>query len=396
MSRNRMIFLAASIAVVFLVFNPFSRGGATIKGVDQKTQLALYARIVEGYEAPETYVASLFDDHDIVLIGEQQNLANQVDFVKSLIPVLDARGVKSLGIEYANAHDQATIDAVLTASEYDAEAVNRILFRYLVLWGFQEYADLFYEAWKVNAAHEAGEKPFRILGLNIERNWSAIQHKEDLDKPEARRAVIAAGLPDQVMAQTLSSEVIAKGEQAAVLCSLQSSFTNFQFKGYVENAKKQGLPSTLRLGNFLYEEIGSRACTVFLHGPWHDERAKYGIDYPFSGAIDKLIRTLPEDKQRFGLTVEGTPFAGLKVTGSFSVGYSNLTLGDMAQGYVVLGPLKNYVPVKPIPGFINEGNIAEALANFPGPDPGNIGPDELNQYIASIPDDYLRILDTLK
>ncbi|MBN2509400.1 MAG: hypothetical protein JXB03_03950 [Spirochaetales bacterium] len=396
MSRERVLFLAVSIAVVFLVFNPFKRSGARIQGADAKTRLALYAQVVEQHQSPEDYVVSLFNDHDIVLLGEQQSIADQLLFVADLIPALDAAGVHFLGIEYANASDQAEIDRVLTAPEYDAEAVNGILFRYLVIWGFQEYADLFHAAWKVNAAKQEGQEPFRILGLNIERNWGAIRTQKDLEDPEARKAVIAAGLPDQVMAQTLIREVVAGGEKAAVLCSFQSSFTDFQFKGYVENARKQGLSSTLRLGNFLYEEIGGRAVTVLLHGPWHDEKEKFGIGYPFGGAIDELIRALPEDKRRFGLTLPGTAFEQLGVTGSFSRGYARLTLGEMAGGYVVLGPLGEYAPVTPIPEFINEGNIDQAIARFPGPAPGNISVAEFNQFIAGIPQDYQRALDTLK
>ncbi len=205
--------------------------------------------------------------------------------------------------------------------------------------------------------------------------------------------MLANGLPDQVMADTVLRFIDETGENIAVFCSFQSSFTRFQYKAYVEQALREELSTTLRMGNLLYEAIGEDVATVLLHGPWLDNTVMTGMNYPFLGAVDKLIRDLPEDKKSFGVPVPATPFESLQVSGDYAEGYDSLTLGELAEGYISLGPLSSYEAVEPIPGFIDEENYREAIRKFPGPNPGAVSAADLNEYISTITRD---LNETLK
>ena len=396
MNSRKIVFFIVTAVLVFFLFNPFGGGKPSARGTGRAAQKAILAYTDTHFIKPENLVLSMFDTDDVVLIGEQQRIAEQVDFVKELIPRLYDAGVYALGIEYANAADQELIDGAISAPEYDEAAVRRILFDYLVIWGFSEYEDLFEAAWKVNRNLAPGQAPFRILGLNIERNWEVLKTREDLENPQKKRAVISAGLPDQVMADTLLSYLRETGGKAAVLCDFQSAFTEFRFPQYVERAKAEGFPSTLRFGNFLYRELDGRVAVVLLHGPWLDNSQMSGVNYPMNGAIDKMLRSLPPDRRSFGVRVGGTPYAALPVSGNFERGSAGLTLGDLADGYVVLGPISEYTPVTPIAGFIDEGNFKEAIRNFPGPDPGTVSADDLNGFISTITEDTKKMLDNFR
>src|SRR5579862_8983914 len=66
-------------------------------------------------ETPEDYVIGKFQNHDIVFLGELHHVQQNLDFVQRLIPKLYASGIYTLGWEFTNTEDQASLDQLLNA-----------------------------------------------------------------------------------------------------------------------------------------------------------------------------------------------------------------------------------------------------------------------------------------
>jgi hypothetical protein len=109
--------------------------------------------------------------------------------------------------------------------------------------------------------------------------------------------------------------------------------------------------------------------------------------------IDNLIAQLPANRRDAGFNVRGTPFGTIKLGGSdFAKGNNGLTLGDLCDGYIIQGKLSTYQAVTPIPDFITDANLAQAIRDFPGPKVENLKPANLNGFISGNLENLTRFL----
>jgi len=403
MKRNNWLFITI-VAVSFLfLFNPFKScqnpTGTEIypPASSPKTTEPLKEWVENRPQAPEDYVASLFRDHDVVFLGEQYKIRQFPQFVQALIPALYKSGVHDLGVEYALASDQAAIDSLLTAPSYDEKKAREITFHWVATWGFAEYVDIYKAAWTFNHGLPQDAPPFRIVGLSPFQDWTVVQTDKDLEKTEIIKKVYAAGVPDVFMAETIQKEIVSKGRKAAVYCNVQHAFTRYRSKEYEKNLKDKGMDPTKRTGNIVYDRIGSRAFTAYLHAPWPDKTNQAGMNWAADGAIDTLLSQLKPEKQRFGVSTSGTPFGRLPVkSGSYTYGYDKLTLEDLCDGYVVLGPVPGLEVVTPLPDFITQDNFDQAVKYFPGPKEKDLTLAKYNELIAQDAASFTKALKMLK
>ena len=378
-----------------LFVDPFgffpSRGSIRSSGVEGEELQEGVDYIRANHVDPVPYVVGLFNAHDIVFLGEFGRVREQVTFVHELIPALHNAGIRHLGLQYALQADQERIDALLTAPEYDPETAEEILFKRLVIWGFQEYADIFRAAWEVNQKLAPGEEAFRIVGLNIQQDYSAIKTQEDAEDIDILRGILSDGVPDQVMAERVLSSFVEEGDKALVLSQIEHAFTGYASPQYRDRMAELGYDEARRMGNIVYDRIGERAVTVYLHGPWPDSEGPMQLGYAADGLVDAVIRRLPAEYKSGGFDLAGTPFGQVSIdSGSYAYDRENLSFGDLSDGYVYFGPVAELTPVTPIEGFFTEQNIDEAVRNFPGPSPQDVGPAELNRYLSQMADSLER------
>ncbi len=400
MNRNRILLLVLVLGAAALLLIPFGRRGRSVHPLPdaKQSQLApLVSYIEENYKTPTDYVVTTFANHNIVFLGEYGKIRQNVELVQRLIPLLYKQGVRNLGIEYALSSDQSLIDRLTTGATYDESLAKKILFDYLVIWGYQEYAGIFKAAWSFNRSLPVGAPPFRVVGLNVAENWQYIKTKQDASNPAVLHKVFANGIPDEHMASLIEKRFVAAGEKALIYLNTRSAFTRYESPGYSDSMRKMGFTQTQRVGNIIYDKIGQRSFTILLHQPWPSSKNQSGETYPVDGVIDNVIARLPPDRREAGFDVEGTVFAGLRLGNSdFSAKDSSTTFGNVCDGYVIQGRLSDYRPVAPIPDFINQENLQTALREFPGPKVENLEPSNLNQFIASNLGQLGRFLSTFK
>jgi hypothetical protein len=409
MKWNRIIYTGLIVILIVTTFNPFKRKD---KGHDVPRPWASKATIQELAEyieaeatSPEQYLAELFDSRQIVFVGDLTKLKQSAVSVAAVIPLLASRGVRILGIEYALYDDQDRIDALLTADRFDRDAAARILFDRMVVFGYEEYVDIFEAAWTVNRNDAMQDDPFRIIGLDVKHNWEYIQEQDDVDDPAILRNVLSAGVPDTFMADVIRRECLDTGRQGLMLVSAAHAYTRYRQYEFERNMAEKGFSDTKRAGNYIYDMIGDQAVTVLVHAPWPDKRTAAGYNYPVGGVVDALLDDLPEEERTFGFDVKGSPFGTFPIYNKvYSEGYEEeeLTFSEMTDGYLVYGLFSEYTAVTAIDGFITEDNLDEVVRNFPGPkdfpsiEGDTITASELNDYIAGDLAGFERFLQGFK
>jgi hypothetical protein len=335
------------------------------------------------YATPEDYIVGKFRDHDIVFVGEMHRIKRDVELIQSLIPLLYRNGVFTLCTEFARREDQALVDRLLSSPTYDEALAREITFRCFFFWGYQEYVDIYKAAWRLNRSLPSGARRFRILALNDSPDWSLIKRPEDRHSREIMDKVRRGG-GEQVWAELILNEVVAKREKALVYSGIHHAFTEYQQPIVNGETHRFVRFETERMGNFVFRKIGKRAITIALHAPWRSaEGYESAMVYPVDGVIDAVMSTVDPAHRRVGFDTHGTPFGRLPATTAvYRHGYAHFTLEDFCDGYVYQEPFSEYEGVTPIKDFVNAGNLKWARQHSSNPELRTWTIDEFNREAA--------------
>ncbi len=356
------------IPIVILIFS-CSPNREPLPSLDPDLKAKLTQHIVEHYRTPEEYVIGKFADHDIVFLGEYHRIKHDVELVHNLIPLLYKNGIYNLGIEFADYLDQDAIDHLIALDTYDDSLACQIQFNQDPFWGFEEYIDIFRIAWCLNHRLPKDARKFRVIGLNAKSDWSYVKTEEDRKNPEIMKKVWKYGYSDEVMAEVIMKEFVDKGEKALIYSGRNHAYTEYRQPVYDESEGKFVRFVEDRMGNRVYDQIGKRCITIFLHQPWPSSEG-YGKPYvyPADGIIDALMAQMEPRYRRVGFDIKGTPFEKLPgKTSLWKYGYDEFTLGMYCDGYIYQKPLSKYKGVTVVPEFINENNRLDAIAQSANP-----------------------------
>jgi hypothetical protein len=320
---------------------------------------------------PEEYVVSKFKDHDIVFLGEMHRVRHDPLLVQALVPLLHENGVDNLGLEFICAREQAAVDSLLAGDTYDEKLANWIFWKQWPWWGYQEYIDILRVAWRLNQQIPKGERRFRVLGLNARTDFSYFWSAEDRRNPELIKKAFPDGTSDEVMARTIEREVLEKGGKALIYSGIYHAITTFHQPVIDEKTGALVDSVTTRMGNRIYADIGDRCCVIYLHYPWPGA-AGYSAPmvYAAGGVIDALLGGLPPERRRIGFDVNGSPFGLLRADSSFwARAYPHFRVGMFCDGWIFQKPLSQYEGVTVVPGWFNEQNRLDAIAQIANVDP---------------------------
>ncbi len=343
--------------------------------LDQTQLFELKQYLVANQLPPVDYVISKFIDHDVVFLGEFHRIKDNPVLVQQLIPRLYENGIFVLATEFANEVDQALIDSLLSGSTYDENLVRHIQVKHYSLWPWQEYLDIYKAAWELNRSLPDTARPFRILGINCDLDWTPVKTKDDFQKPEIRQQVWK-GCSEENWSEVILEQT-RKGEKVFVYCGSHHAFT--KYRQPVVSAEGEFIRfCDIRVGNYVREEIGDRAMTIYMHGPWFGLKSQYGeADHrPIGGAIDQLMAHLGTEAGPAGFDVISTPFGKLGDDKAiYSAGYENFTLDDFCDGYIWFRPFAEVETVTFAEGFYGDHNIEEAQIRVSQPSYRDAGPE---------------------
>ncbi|MFP4376063.1 MAG: hypothetical protein ACLFP4_03380 [Spirochaetales bacterium] len=386
-NRSRVIWFIAIGLAFFVFIDPFSlfeRNNIPTMRVNSEIRASMVDFMNEAPTPERFVVEALQGDADIVLIGETGFVRQQLQFAANLIPELAEAGINHFGFQYARIEDQQLVDELVSARNFDEELAERILFNYMVILGYQEHVNVFRAAWQANRSRSEDEPPFRMVALGMTPDYTQINEQSDAEDPDVLARVFAQGVPDQAMAAAIREQIIEPGHKAAVYVEQEHAFAEFEQPLYAQNMEEAGFPDQKRAGNILRDEYGDRVMSALIHSPVRESRSQVGYGYPVGGVLDAIIQELPEGRKDRGFFVGESPFADAPIqSDTLTEGLdTELTFEELTDAYITLVPISQYTPVTPIENFIDDSNIARAIREFPGPNPGDISPSEMNEYIA--------------
>lgn len=329
-----------------------------------KKQNSLIEYLETSHLSPNDYVIQKFKDHDVIFIGENHYIKEQVEFIKDLIPDLYENGIYNLGTEFLNYEDTRLANKLITAKFFDQELAESISFKSDWNWGYKEYIDIYKKAWELNKSIPINAKKFKIFGIQEVIDFSHVKNEEDLNNPEIMKKVFSKSLEfdeeEGFSANAIEKEVLNFNEKAIIHSGIHHAFTSYYQPTY--SNEKKGFGGSLlkeRMGNLIKNKIENRTMTIFLHGPWYSEDGYSEQVLPVNGVLDSIFSSKDNKKYLpFGVDTHQTPFGSLKGENSvYKYGYDNFKLEDFCDGYIFLTPIKNYNPVKVIPNFIKPEQV---------------------------------------
>lgn len=313
---------------------------------------------------PDQYVLNKFREHDIVFLGEEHYIRQNVEFVQRLIPELYRAGVYNLGIDFGVSECQPDVDRLITADHYDADLARRIMFKDFVLWSYKEYMDIYRAAWRLNHSLPPGARTFRVVNLIYAPNWAALQGPRTR---EAMQRVWYKGDGDVYMGERILHEFVDTHQKAVVYAGFHHTFTHYHQPMYdLEGRRVEGFIEE-RMGNVVYNRIPQRVFGILLHTPWMSQSDPGHLMAPVRGIIDSVMNELHDRPS--GFDVVGSPFGTLRDPGTYyAAGYADFTLATLTDGYVYLVPFRKFKSVTVDRKFITDANFREAVENFWDPE----------------------------
>ena len=314
--------------------------------------------------SPADYLIRKFDGADIVLLGEDHAVKQNLAFVAGMIPRLYAGGVTNLVMEFGAAEDQARLDRLLTAPTYDAEAARQLMFHYNVMWSWQDYRDIYKAVWEFNHSLPAGKPPFRIVNMSYVYDWSGFT---GLRTPATLKAVFGRGMVDQFRAGLIAREILDRRQKALVLTGTLHAFTRYQAAQTQSDGDGFCQRTGNALGNRLYRAYGARVSNVMFHQslPALPGQTR-SFEQPGGGEVERIMHL--DGDRSVGFDLRGEPMGAIRDYSYYGLCDRDFTLADLFDGYIFLAPFGALAAATPDPTFLDEGNIDRAIEQYPDPD----------------------------
>lgn len=310
--------------------------------------------------SPEKYLVAVFQDRDLVLLGEDHAIKDNLEFIASTIPTLYSAGVFTIGMEFGAFELQPQVDSLLVAEEFDEQLLRDMMFFYNVGWAYKEYQEVYEAAWAFNQKLEKGKRPFRILNISYQYNWGGVESREP---PNSEDDVFYLGTADEYRSALLEREILDKGEKALVLVGMVHAFTKYKMPVLLPGNENECELETDILGNMLFRKYPDRVYSVLMHSPFYN----YPGSNPFmlQPASGLLEDELEEYAKPVGVDLNTSELGKLKDDSFFGACTTNFKLADIFDGYIFLAPFEELTGATYDPQFFNRKTWEETLSQMP-------------------------------
>jgi hypothetical protein len=234
-------------------------------------------------------------------------------------------------------------------------------------WGWKEYVAVLEAAWRTNVTLGPGKPRLRVVGLDLPIDMPSIAlaglGDDAIQAPfwERVRAVrLIRELPkmllrDAYMARQAELQLLHRGERGIVWVGAAHSTINCPRPGPAG-------PGSSRLGYMLKMKYPLEVYQVAWHG------AFVGPDrlHEFS-SLDRFLDRVIEKHGKTGIGFEtlDSPFDRIRDSGIWPFRLvAEMSLGDLACGYLVLGPSRDEARCQWLEGYITEAMFAENRAFY--------------------------------
>jgi len=300
----------------------------------QKTFEKEVAYLKENGKDPVRYVIGKFSTYDIVMLGENHAIKENLDFVTGLIPSLYKAGVYNLGMEFGASEMQSRLDSLINAPQYDEQVARDMMYFYNVGWAYKEYPEIYRAVWRFNKSLPAGARKFRIVNLSYQYDWSSFDPQRT---PENMAKVFHKGPVDKFRAEIVEKEIIDKKEKALLYVGSVHAFTKFKMGILKMNNVNFTDYDDGFLGNWLYKKYPEKVFNINLHCSLFGRPDKRVAEVsPANGALEQIMKEMKYEPVGFDMI--HSPLALLSDNSTYSQGYKDFTIGQLFDGYIFLKP----------------------------------------------------------
>jgi hypothetical protein len=256
------------------------------------------------------YIASKYQNYDMVILGENHWIKNELTFLKKIIPLLYENGVRCFAFEFMAFTAQDKIDRLMAMNKFSKPVRDSIIseksHRFI-----KEYMDILYVLWKLN---QSSEEKIKVLGLDVPNRFPA-----SIDR-------------DSTMADNVIKYYSQTNNKILIHCGRNHGFTKFyQCKSPKENV--------VRLGNIVYQKFPDKVTNIsFFPMVYSDENEKY------------YFLSYKDKKSVFGMDLKNSPVSK-NTSGSYYLQKcDNYSLGNFYDGAVFINKkIKLCRPHKKLP-----------------------------------------------
>ena len=321
-------------------------GAIDVKTIHDTETDSYLAYLKESGKPPIDYISGKFGRYDVVILGEDHQVQETCKFVADLMsPLYHKAGVRCLAMEIFKHRSTPQLNQLVTGDTYD-EALALKLFRYEIawpIWGYQEYMDILKAIWQVNRGLPPGGERFKVIGINDD---SMDMHKLSCGSSmDSIRQRWKEGMCDRYMADVIQHEVLDNHQKALVLIGSRHTPVRYRYPAVIRGKMRWQVRP--KFGSILYESSPMRIFQVVM-----DQKG-------YSDYLKKL--GISAGGRPVGFDIEDSPLACLRDENNEYFRYQkNVTLSDIAQGYVWLKPREALHSCQWVDGFINEDNFEKA------------------------------------
>ncbi|MDT8715957.1 ChaN family lipoprotein [Clostridium sp. 19966] len=317
----------------------------------------------KNYLTPQQYVLNKFQTHDVILLGENHAVKDNLEFVISIIPKLYENGIYNLGMEFGAAEDQDDLDRLITSEEYDENEARGLMYNYNVKWAYKEYTDVYKAAWKLNKSLPKDAVKFRVLNLSYVYNWSAFSR---IRTPINAKKIFHKGNTEIYRANIIEKEVLNKGQKLLVLTGIVHAFTRYKSPVYDHNAEHFYHLQGGWLGNRLYEKYGNRIFSILLHQGLQNINTLVLSNTSGVKTIEAIMNNLKNKSAGFDLV--NSIMGDIRDDSYYSIGYNDFSLKDLFDGYIFIKPLKSLQGCSIDHKYIQGKKYDEIIDKYPDKD----------------------------
>lgn len=312
------------------------------------------------WKSPEDFLVGLFDEFDVILVGEDHAIKENLSFISSLIPSLYEAGVFTIGMEFGAYELQHKVDSLLIADEFDEQLVRDIMYFYNVGWAYKEYQDVYNAAWDFNQTLEAGQRAFRILNISYQYNWGGVEGRK---RPVSEEDVFYLGTADEFRADLLERELFEQEEKALILVGMVHAFTKYRMPVLRPGNEEECELETDILGNMLYQKYPNRLYSVLLHAPFYNYpgRTPFMLQ-PAGGNLEQQLESM---NKPVGIDLGESNLGLLRDQSFFSACSDDFVLSDLFDGYIFLAPFDQLTGATFDPRFFEGKTWEETLSQMP-------------------------------
>ena len=292
------------------------------------------------------YFYSLFDEHQIVIVGEQHNIKEHKTFLIDRIDSLYHRcGVRAMAWEFSKYSDNDRLQELITAPEFDSVAVlDFARSQSAHAWNSKDHWDIIRSVHALNQSLNNDQPKMTLIGLDIDEDISevilSLYTKPDSSKAFQDALQIVQNR-DRIMAQHLSEEIMEKNIKGLVFVGRCHDYTRHTLRGNDPMSK-------YIMGNELYKEYGDRIFQVWLYSGWFD-------------IIEKILPA--SHNEMIGFNIDGSPFANvLQHTGWRSD--PQAPFSEIAQGFIYIVPAESLHTNSTIHGFVTDAMFERYHASY--------------------------------